>query len=597
MAELVLEGVTAGFGGPLLLDGVHLALERGERVGLLGRNGAGKSTLLRVVLGQLVPDEGRVVRAKGVRVAGLEQDVPKDIVGTVSDLVRGGRDPEAAPWEVDAAAQREIDRWGLDPAAEAQTLSAGMKRRALLARALVAAPDVLVLDEPTNHLELEAITRLEELLLQFSGALLFVTHDRAFLRRVCTRILDLDRGRLASHQTDYDTYVERKEAELAAEAKQRAEFDKKLAQEEVWIRRGVEARRTRNMGRVRTLIALRQERSMRRERLTTVAARVQEAERSGRLVVRATGLSHAFGAVTIARNLDLDVWRGDRIGILGPNGAGKSTLLSLLLGERAPDKGEVRLGANVVLGRFDQLHDDLDPAKTIQENVAGPGDTVFVNGRARHVISYLEDFLFSPEQSRRPVARLSGGERSRVALAKLLARPVNLLVLDEPTNDLDLETLEILENVLAEFEGTLLVVSHDREFLDHVVTGVLVCEGPGVWKEYVGGYSDWLAKRPAPAPKAAEQRASAPAKTPPPKPKPAKGLSFTQAHELERLPARIEALEAEHAVLSAALSAPELYRRPAVEQAAAAAALEAKGRELEAAMARWEELETLASGG
>ncbi len=597
MAELVLESVTVGFGGPPLLEGAHLALEPGERVGLLGRNGAGKSTLLRIVLGELQPDEGRVARRIGVRVAGLAQDVPRGIVGDVAEVVRGGLDPATPPWEQDAALERELARWRLDPKSAVQDLSAGMKRRVLLARAMVSAPDVLVLDEPTNHLELEAIAELEESLLGFRGALLFVTHDRAFLRRLATRILDLDRGRLASHTTDYDTFVARKESELAAEAKQRAEFDKKLAQEEVWIRRGVEARRTRNMGRVRSLEKMRLERRARRDRTGQVGAKLQEAERSGRLVLRAKGLQHGFGPIAIARGLDLDVWRGDRIGLLGPNGCGKSTLLSLLLGELAPDAGEVHLGSNVAIGRFDQLHDGLDPEKSIQENVAGPADNVFVGGRARHVIGYLEEFLFSPEQSRRPVARLSGGERNRVQLAKLLARPANLLVLDEPTNDLDLETLEILEELLVDFDGTLLVVSHDREFLDHVVTQTLVWEGPGQWKEYVGGYTDWLERSraqaaqtatPAPAKKTA---AAALSKT-----RPAKGLSFTQAHELERLPARIEVLEAQHAALTAALSDPDLYRRPARDQAAARRALEAKAAELEAAMARWEELETLKHG-
>jgi ATP-binding cassette subfamily F protein uup len=619
MAEIELSRVTVSFGGAPLLDAVDLSVERGERIGLLGRNGAGKSTLLRVLLGALVPDEGRILRRPGLVVGALSQDVPRGAAGSVHELVRGGLPDGEPAWSAERAVERELTRFGLRGEARVESLSAGSVRRALLARALVPGPDLLVLDEPTNHLDVDAIAALEELLAARAGTLVFVTHDRAFLQNLATRIVDLDRGRLSSWSCDYVTYLERKEAALASEAKTNAEFDKKLAQEEVWIRRGVEARRTRNMGRVRALVAMREERRARRERVGGPKAALHGAakglaERSGQLVVRTTGLGFAYGTGAarraIVEGLDLEVGRGDRIGIVGPNGCGKSTLVRLLLGELAPQAGSVRLGTNLEIGRFDQLHGLLDESRTVMENVCGKADTVTIGGRTRHAISYLGDFLFTPEQARGPIGRLSGGERNRVQLAKLLARPANLLVLDEPTNDLDVETLELLEQILLEFEGTLLLVSHDRAFLDNVVTSILVHEGEGRWNEYVGGYGDWKAKRDAASAEAAaiareaeareraKQKGAAranPSGAAAASAKPRK-LTFTRAHELERLPARIEAAAAERTRLEAVLGEPNFWREPAAVQAQARAAFERATLELAQLEERWLELESLAEG-
>jgi ATP-binding cassette subfamily F protein uup len=596
MAEIGLSGVTHGFGGPLLLDGVELQIERGERVGLVGRNGAGKSTMLKVLSGRLKPDGGVVTRRVDLRIAGLEQEVPTDFHGTVHERLVEVLDELQLEhdWEAEQRLDRILVDLGLDPAARLEHLSAGAKRRVLLARALVVEPDVLILDEPTNHLDLEGVLHLEEYLLRRDGALVFVTHDRAFLRRVATRILDLDRGKLRSYTCDYTTYLERREAELAAEEEQNVQFDKKLAKEEAWLRRGVKARRTRNMGRVRALKAMREERASRREVQGRARADLNEAGRTGQLVVRATGVSVAFGAKKVLDGVDLELQRGDRLGIVGPNGAGKSTLLSVLLGERTPDAGAVRIGTGVEVGRFDQLHSVLDESKSVQENVVDFADTVTVGGHTRHILGYLGDFLFSPEQARGPITKLSGGERNRLQLARLLARPSNLLVLDEPTNDLDVETLELLESLLTEFKGTLIVVSHDREFLDNVVTSTLVFEGEGRVREYVGGYTDW--RRDAEREAKAEPRAAAPA------PKQGKvreqarprRLSFKEKQELEALPARIEELEERKATLEAAMAEPEFYRRDGDAIAADTATFEALGTELEAAYARWTELEELA---
>jgi len=612
MAEIELSGVTVTFGGRPLIDHIDLTVERGERVGLLGRNGAGKSTLLNVLLGRVVPDEGRVMRRPGLAIGELAQDVPRGFGGTVADLVRAGLAVEESDWSAKRDVERELERFGLDGDEQVASLSAGSLRRALLARALASGPDVLVLDEPTNHLDVDAIAGLEELLLARGGTLVFVTHDRTFLQNLATRIVDLDRGHLTSWSCDYATYLERKEAALTSEAKTNHEFDKKLAQEEVWIRQGVQARRTRNMGRVRALVAMRDERRARRDRIAAPKAGLHGAakgmtERSGQLVLRTTGVSFAFGEGAerrpIVQGLDLEVSRRDRIGIVGPNGCGKSTLVRLLLGELAPDSGTVRLGTNLEIGRFDQLHAVLDETKTVMENVCGKADTITIAGRTRHAISYLSDFLFSPEQSRGPIGRLSGGEKNRVQLAKLLARPANLLVMDEPTNDLDVETLELLEQILLEFEGTLLIVSHDRTFLDNVVTSILVHEGEGTWNEYVGGYGDWKAKKDAEraerakAEREAEARARAKEKNAPRaadagKPK-AKKLTFTQAHELERLPARIETLTAEKLALEARMADPDFWRSPAAAQAEVRNKLAAKSKELSTAEERWIELESL----
>ncbi len=586
MAELSFEALRHQIGGTLLFDGADLAIEAGERIGLLGRNGAGKSTLLRLVAGELKADEGKRRLRGGLSIASLPQEVPRELSGDVGTLVAAGQPPGQPEWEL----ERLLARFELDPAAQFATLSAGLKRRVLLARALAAKADLLILDEPTNHLEVGAILALEETCLEYPGAILFVTHDRAFLQRVATRILDLDRGRLRSYPGDYERYLERREQEWAAEEHQNAEFDKVLAQEEAWIRRGVEARRTRNMGRVRRLVAMREERRQRRERVGNAKLNLAQADRGGELVLRASGLGFAFPDRPIAAGLDLTVNRGDRLALIGPNGCGKSTLLALLLGELAPQSGRVERGTKWALGRFDQLGLDLDPNKSALENVCGQSDSVVIAGRSRHGLSYLADFLFSAAQARAPVSTLSGGEKNRLALAKLLARPLNLLVLDEPTNDLDLETLELLENLLAEFEGTLLLVSHDRRFLDNVATAALVYEAPGRWREVIAGAPGWLEARPLADPAPARQEPKPSAEAPRPRTKKA-GLSFKESKELEGLPARIEALEAEQRKLAETLASADFFRRPPGEQSAAKARASAIEAEIEAALARWQELE------
>ena len=595
MSEIGISGLSISFGGPQLLDGVDFHLERGERVGLVGRNGAGKSTLLRVLSGRLTPDAGVVSRRPGVRVASLEQEVPSDFRGSVHEQLVGVLDELGLEhdWQVEERLDRILVDLGLDPTDQLQHLSAGAKRRVLLARALIVQPDVLILDEPTNHLDLDGVLHLEERLARWEGSLVFVTHDRAFLRKLATRILDLDRGRLRSYECDYPTYLDRREAELAAEEEQHLQFDKKLAGEEAWIRRGVKARRKRNQGRVRALEAMRLERAARREVTGRARAELNQAGRTGQLVVRATGLSVAFGEKRVLDDVSMEIQRGDRVGIVGANGAGKSTLLGVLLGDREPDSGSVRHGTNVEIGRFDQLHSVLDDAKTVQENVVDHAESVTIAGRSRHVLSYLGDFLFSPDQARGPITKLSGGERNRLQLARLLSRPSNLLVLDEPTNDLDVETLELLESLLVEYEGTLIVVSHDREFLDNVVTSTLVFEGEGRVAEYAGGYADWRRAVEVDANQAAVTAKKKPGKV---RQAPAgpRRRTFKEKAELEQLPARIEGLEERKAGLEAAMAAPGFYKRAGEEIASDTAAFEELGSELEGAYARWEELEALA---
>jgi ABC transport system ATP-binding/permease protein len=593
VAELTLEGLRHKLGGTTLFDGVELTIEKGERIGLLGRNGAGKSTLLRIISGEFKPDEGRRRPRGGLRIAALPQEVPRDLEGTVEDLVRAAQPSGVVEWEAGPRLLRLLAKFELDPKARFETLSAGLKRRALLAVALAADADLLILDEPTNHLELGAIAELEETCLRYPGAILFVTHDRAFLRRVATRILDLDRGQLRSYPGDYTRYLERREQELLAEEHKNAEFDKFLAQEEVWIRRGIEARRTRNMGRVRRLQDLRRERQGRRERLGQAKLNLVGADRSGELVLRTQGLKFAYPGRPIVNGLDLSVMRGDRLALIGPNGSGKTTLLALLLGELKPDAGSVERGTKWALGRFDQLGLDLNPTDTVLASVCGDGDTVTIGGKSRHALSYLADFLFTPLQARSPVASLSGGERNRLALVRLLSRPLNLLVLDEPTNDLDLETLELLENLLTEFDGTLLLVSHDRAFLDNVATAALVYEAPGQWREVIAGAPGWLEPRPLnpePAEKADPKAASQAPEPERPRTKKA-GLSYKEQKELEALPARIETLEGEHNRLLATLAEPNFYRRPPAEQASLKAKAEQLEAEINTALSRWQELE------
>jgi ATP-binding cassette subfamily F protein uup len=594
MALLSLTDVHLEIAGQRLLDGINLSIEPGERIGLLGRNGAGKSTLLRVLEGILPPDSGNIIRSPGLRVSGLPQDVPTDLAGTARDWLHhacGHADHEKA-WELETRIERAADEFSVDLDSDVASLSAGSKRRLLLAAAWARKPQLLILDEPTNHLDVGSIERLERRLLERRGTLVFVTHDRDFLRHLATRILDLDRGRLRSYASGYDAYRVTRELEADAEAARDALFDRKLAEEEAWVRRGIKARRTRNEGRVRALEALRLERAARRDEIGTVKAQLQDSERSGRMVMRARGLGFSWGGGPIVTGFDASVMRGDRIGVLGPNGCGKTTLLRLLLGELAPTEGTVTHGTRLEVARFSQLHDTLDESLSLADNVAGGRERVQVGEGERHVVGYLRDFLFSEEQIRGPITRLSGGERNRLQLARILARPCNVLVLDEPTNDLDLETLEMLEDWLLGFTGTLLVVSHDRAFLDEVVTSTWAFEGDGRWREYVGGYADWLRQRPAPADAPVAKRAKSPvsAAAPPRRP------SFKERHELAGLPARIEQLEATRRDLLARMSAPEFYSQGRVGIVRVQSALAAAEHELEAAMARWIELEEIVNG-
>jgi ATP-binding cassette subfamily F protein uup len=603
MPLVTIRNLSLRFRGPPLLDDVTCHVEAGQRIGLLGRNGAGKTSLMRLVAGAIQPDAGSVEFSPGATVALLQQDVPQDLAGPVREIVAAGLPPAPAgeaAWEGEQAVAQILSRMELDGGAAFESLSAGLKRRALLARAVVGQPDLLLLDEPTNHLDIEAVEWLEGFLSRWRGTLMFVTHDRTFLRRMADRILEIDRGRIFDWSCDYDTFLVRKEEALAAEEKQNALFDKKLAQEEVWIRTGIKARRTRNEGRVRALEAMRRERSQRRNAVGRVKLEIQEAERSGALVAAVEGVTFLRGTRPIIRDLSTSVMRGDRIGIIGPNGSGKTTLLRLLLGELAPATGSVRLGTNLRIAFFDQLRDQLDDERTVADNVADGYETVQIGGQPRHVVGYLQDFLFTPERTRTPVKFLSGGERNRVLLARLFAKPANLIVLDEPTNDLDAETLELLEERLVDFAGTVLVVSHDRAFLDNVVTSTLVFEptGPGGGygvKEYVGGYTDWVRQRPA-APAPVAPSPSRPASQPPARADaPKKKLSFKEQRELEGLPALIEQLELEIGGLHATMAEPGYYR----QSGDVLARDQARLRDLESrhgeAFSRWESLE--AGGG
>jgi ATP-binding cassette subfamily F protein uup len=590
MPLLMLRGCSLAFGGPKLFEGVDFSLERGERVCLLGRNGEGKSTLLRVLAGEIGPDDGEVLRQQGLRVARLPQEVPEGHGGTVAEEVAFGLE-DADHHHIGAAdhrVQSVVSRVGLDPDAVFEDLSSGMKRRVLLARALVGDPDVLLLDEPTNHLDIDAIDWLDQFLVRSGLTIVFVTHDRVFLSKLATRIVELERGKLYDWACDYPTFLKRREELLHAEARQDALFDKRLAQEEVWIRKGIEARRTRNEGRVRALKAMREARARRRERQGTAKLQVQEAERSGMLVVEAKDASFGYGDKDVIRDLTTTLCRGDKVGIIGPNGSGKTTLMRLLLGELSPLSGTIRQGTNLEVAYFDQLKATLNDEKTVQQNVT-EYDTISINGQSRHVIGYLQDFLFAPDRARTLVKFLSGGERSRLLLAKLLARPANVLVLDEPTNDLDIETLELLGSLLVDFGGTVLLVSHDRAFLDDVAASTLVIGPGGHVKEYDGGYSDYLRQRPAGLAKPVAQPVTRRGESPAPD-RPRK-LSFKEKRELEELPARIETLEGQVGILHAAMADAAFYKKQASEIAETKATLDRLEKELEEAFARWQALE------
>ena len=597
MPLLTLENVSHAYGYLPLLEDVQLRVEAGERLALIGRNGTGKSTLLSIVSGELPPDRGSVWRAPGTRVARLVQDVPLESDRTVRDEVTAGLREVAHDADAESAYKVDVILSRLELPAERKVneLSGGWRRRVLLGRALVAEPDLLLLDEPTNHLDVDAIQWLERYLASFGGALLFVTHDRAFLKRLATRIIELDRGRLTSWPGSYETYLERKDAALETEARDLARLDKKLAEEEAWLRRGIKARRTRNEGRVRALIALRAERASRRQQAGQVRMTLDRGDAGGKLVFEAEGISKAFGDRQVVRDFSTRILRGDRIGLLGPNGSGKTTLLRLLTGELVPDSGDVRHGARVTIAYFDQQRQQLDPERTVVESVAD-GDTVTINGQPRHVLGYLADFLFPRERALSPVKALSGGERNRLLLARLFTQPANVLVLDEPTNDLDIETLELLEELLDTFDGTVLLVTHDREFLDNVVTSTFAFEGEGRIVEYVGGWQDYLRQAPQPAlatdkPRrpaepAAAARADASAAA-------RRKKTFREEREYAALPARIEALEDEQKRLQDEAAGSEFYRSPADHIQSVLARIDGIHGELEDALARWVELEEI----
>lgn len=607
MALISLQDVSLGFGGPLLLDKVNLQIESGEWVGLLGRNGMGKSTLLKLVNGDISPHSGNIARQQNLRAAYLPQEVPQNLTGTVLEIVSKGIEAplqsmdEEHQWQSQLQIQQVISRMQLDPEAKFELLSAGLKRRVLLARGLANKPDLLLLDEPTNHLDINAIDWLETFLKRWGGTLLFVTHDRVFLQRLTTRIVELDRGKLFDWNCDYSTFIQRKEAMLEAEENQNANFDKKLAQEEQWIRKGIEARRTRNEGRVRALKRLRDERRERRERVGKVNMQIQEEQRSGRLVIEAENVSYSFDDKIIIQNFSTTIQRGDKIGIIGPNGSGKTTLLRLLMGELAPKEGSVRHGTNLDVAYFDQLRAQLDESKSVLDNVGQGRDTITINGKPRNLIGYLEGFLFTRDRVHAPISALSGGERNRLLLARLFAQPTNLLILDEPTNDLDIDTLEVLEDLLLDYAGTLLLVSHDRAFLNNLVTSTLVLDSSGQVNEYIGGYDDWqkiipaqtdkpASKSPKPA-TAAQTEDSAGTSAP-------RKLSYkeqraleAQKKELAELPKKIEALEKEQHQLAEAMASPAFYQRENTEITQTVNRLKELEEELTHAYQRWEELE------
>lgn len=626
MALLSLKQITVSFGGPNLLDQVDFQLDRGERVCLVGRNGAGKSTLMKLIGGEIKPDSGEMIGAQTVKIARLEQEVPTGTHGKVFDVVAKGLGDispllveyhelihaletdsseallnklekaqhklEAADgWSLEQRVETVISRLSLDADADFDSLSGGKKRRVLLAQALVKQPDILLLDEPTNHLDIESITWLEGFLKSYGGTLLFITHDRTFLQALATRIVQLDRGQLVSFPGDYNNYLKKREELLAAEAEQNAQFDKKLAQEEVWIRQGIKARRTRNEGRVRALEKMRKERSQRRERQGSVSMQLQEAERSGKLVIEAENLSQSYDGKQLFENFSTLIQRGDRIGIIGPNGCGKSTLLSILLKRSEPEQGEVKLGTNLEIAFFDQLRSQLDEEESVVQNVGQGSDHVDINGSRKHIIGYLQDFLFTPERARTPVKALSGGERNRLLLAKLFTQPANLLVMDEPTNDLDAETLELLEDLLLNYSGTLLLVSHDRAFLNNVVTSSIVFDSDGQLREYVGGYDDWQRQKP----QIGSAQLAKPSKPAVAEAKPAQkkksSLTYQEQLDLKALPAEIEELEAKLQAFNEQVSDPAFYQQDTEVIAKVQQQVAELEAELNTAFERWEMLE------
>ncbi len=622
MPLVTLQDVFLSYGQPPLIDHLDLVIEPNERVCLIGRNGAGKSTLMKIITGQITPDEGSIKRASGVKVAQLEQSVPHDTSGTVFDVIAQGMGAEGelvktfhhliqqlnvdpSPkvmnayeecqaeldrvngWDINSRVEAIITKMELDPDVDISSLSGGYKRRVLLARALVCDPDLLLLDEPTNHLDIEAIQWVEQFLLKWEGSLLFISHDRRFMDNLANRFIEIDRGKLQDYNCDYSTYLVRKEENLEIEDRQNALFDKRLSQEEVWIRQGIKARRTRNEGRVRALESMRREHADRRKQLGTARMDIQAAEKSGKIVAEADNVSFAFdNGKQVVKNFSTLIQRGDKVGFIGRNGVGKTTLIKLLLGELTPQQGSIKTGTNLNIAYFDQYRSALDEEKTVQDNVSGGRDMLEIGGKQRHVISYLQDFLFAPERCRQPVKALSGGERNRLLLAKLFTQPSNILVLDEPTNDLDIDTLDLLEELLIDYKGTVILVSHDRAFLNNVVTSTLVFDGSGTIEQYIGGYDDWLRQRKTEkdtkvaAPKAQAKSATT-----------SKKLSYNDQRELDGLPAEIEKIEIQIAATSELISTPGFYQgdRPSIE--AVESQLAAEQQQLAQCYARWELLE------
>ncbi|MYM88098.1 ATP-binding cassette domain-containing protein [Rugamonas sp. FT82W] len=634
MAVISLSSAQLAFGHVALLDHAEFSLETGERVGLIGRNGTGKSSLLKIISGRFKLDDGLLVMQQGLKVAYVEQEPVFDPEMSVFDAVASGMGDlqdllkeydaltgqfgqgnddavmermhdiqvkldAADAWSLQNKVETVLDRLNLSAGMQMKTLSGGMQKRVALARALVSAPDVLLLDEPTNHLDFTSIMWLEGLLRDFKGSVLFITHDRSFLDNVATRIIELDRGRLLSYPGNFTTYQSRKAEQLENEEVENAKFDKFLAQEEVWIRKGVKARRVRDEGRVRRLEALRQQRAVRREQQGQVKLEVTAGERSGKIVAELENVSKSFGERVIVRDFTGTILRGDKVGLIGANGAGKTTLLKMILGELAPDSGVARLGTKLQVAYFDQMRTQLNEEASLMDTIAPGSDWVEINGQRKHVMSYLGDFLFAPERARSPVKSLSGGERNRLLLARLFAKPANCLVLDEPTNDLDIDTLELLEELLEEYTGTVFLVSHDRTFLDNVVTQVVVAEGEGKWREFVGGYTDWERVRTVAAPpKAAAKAEPAPAPAAVAAAAPAKQrkLSFKEQRELDELPALIARLEDEQTALALQLSDPDFYKKNAAEAKRVNGRMEAIESELLAALERWEAIESATRG-
>ena len=633
MSLVSLRNIALGFGGPTLLDGVNLEIEKAERICLVGRNGTGKSTLFKILMGDLQADDGVIQIGQGIRVSRLAQEVPEDTQGTIYSVVAQGLDkagqlltrfhdlshqladdmslmPEFEKvqhelealngWQMGQRIDQVLSRLDLDADTEFSSLSGGWKRRVLLAQTLVAEPDVLLLDEPTNHLDIEMIAWLEEFLLSYKGTLVFITHDRMFLRRLATRIIELDRGKLTSWPGNYEKYLEHKQAALDAEASESALFDKKLAEEEKWIRQGIKARRTRNEGRVRALEKMRRERAQRREVTGKAKLQMQDSSSSGKIVVEADDVTWSWTneqgeQKTLLTHFSTTIMRGDKIGIIGPNGCGKTTLIRLLLGDLSPEQGTIKQGTKLDIAYFDQLRGQLDPEKNVQDNVADGNDHVTINGTPRHVISYLGDFLFSPQRARTPVKALSGGERNRLLLAKLFTKPANMLVMDEPTNDLDVETLELLESILVEYDGTVILVSHDRAFINEVVTSTLVFESGEQVNEYVGGYDDWLRQRRISGNNKVEKNKTRAVETQSAavtnEPKKTRKLSYKEQSELEKLPAKIEKWETEQESLHAQMASSDFYQQDNAVITKTQKQLADLEAELAKAYARWEELE------